>query len=52
MCLVGFARQGAKAQSIFCFATDLTDGADYHWFFIVGGSRVSLIRNGRNELTK
>jgi hypothetical protein len=32
----GFAREGAKARSLFGFATDLTDGADFHRFFMVG----------------
>jgi hypothetical protein len=50
--LLGFAREGAEAQSFFGFATDLTDWADYHRFFFVGGSRVSWIRDARGELTK
>jgi hypothetical protein len=31
--LSGFARQGAEAQSLFGFATDLTNWADFHRFF-------------------
>ena len=47
-----FARGGAEAQRLFGFAADLTDWADYHRSFIVGGSRVSLIRDELSELTK
>jgi len=48
-----FARRGAKAQSLFGFATDLTDWADFYEFcFMVGGSWVSRIRAGRSELTR
>ena len=36
---------------MFGFAADLTDGADYHRSFIVGESRVSLIRDELSELT-
>ena len=50
--LSGFARQGAEAQSLFAFATDLTDGADYQRFFFVGGSRMSWISDVRSELAK
>ena len=52
ICLIGFSREVAEAQSLFGFATDLTDGADYHRFFFVGGSRVSRIRDACSELTK
>ena len=48
----GFARKGVKAQSLYGFATDMTDGTDYHWFFIVGGSRVARISYKRGERTK
>jgi hypothetical protein len=48
----GFSRQGAEAQSLFGFAKDLTDRADFTGFFMVGGSRVSLITQERSEPTK
>jgi hypothetical protein len=35
---------------VFGFAADFTDGADYHRFFFVGGSRVAGSIDERSEL--